>query len=204
MSRARTQVAIVGAGPAGLMLGRMLERLGVESVILEARDRAYCEARIRAGVLEQGTRDALIDAGVGERLQRDGIVHGGIYLQADEDRRHLPMQELTGRAVTIYGQTEVVKDLISARLQSAAPLVFGVDDLRIAADVAGDAPAIHYRHGGSDHELRCDFIAGCDGFHGPSRSVIPDDVLRVWQRDYPFAWLGVRADVVPSTDELIY
>ena len=205
----RTQVAIIGAGPAGLMLGRLLEREGIGSVILEARTREYCEARIRAGLLEQSTCDALIAAGVGERLQRDGMVHGGIYLQLDEQREHIPMRELTGRGVTIYGQTEVVKDLINARIETAAPLVFEAEDVRIDGidgidGIETGGPTVHYRNGGVEHELRADFIAGCDGFHGVSRQAIPADRLQIWLREYPFAWLGILAHVAPSTDELIY
>jgi p-hydroxybenzoate 3-monooxygenase len=203
MTVQRTQVAIIGAGPAGLLLGRLLERQGIEAVVLEARTREYCEARIRAGVLEQGTRDVLIEAGVGERLQREGIVHGGIYLQLDAQRTHIPMDELTGSAVTIYGQTEVVKDLFDARARSGGPLLFEAADVRIAGLESG-AASIHYSHGGAEHELHADFIAGCDGFHGVSRRSIPDGVQQLWLREYPFAWLGILAHVAPSTDELIY
>jgi p-hydroxybenzoate 3-monooxygenase len=199
----RTQVAIVGAGPAGLTLGRLLELQGIETVILEARDRAYCEARIRAGVLEQGSRDVLIEAGVGDRLRREGIVHGGIYLQLDQQRTHIPMDELTGRSVTIYGQTEVVKDLIEARLQSGATLLFEAEHVRLEG-LESDEPVVHYRHQGVEHQLRADFIAGCDGFHGVSRQSIPDGIQLQWGREYPFAWLGILARVAPSTDELIY
>jgi p-hydroxybenzoate 3-monooxygenase len=200
----RTQVAIIGAGPAGLTLGRLLERLGIESVILEARSRDYCEARVRAGVLEQGTRDVLVDAGVGDRLEREGMVHVGIYLQLDQHRAHIPMTELTGRSVTIYGQTEVVKDLIEARLAGGgAPLLFEVDDLQLD-ELTSDRPAVRYRHNGVEHSLSADFIAGCDGFHGVSRRSIPDGSQLYWEREYPFAWLGILADVPPSTDELIY
>ncbi|HEX3803917.1 MAG TPA: 4-hydroxybenzoate 3-monooxygenase [Solirubrobacteraceae bacterium] len=199
----RTQVAIIGAGPAGLTLGRLLERQGIEAVILEARSREYCEARVRAGVLEQGTRDALIVAGVGERLQREGIVHGGIYLQLDAERAHIPMHELSGRAVTIYGQTEVVKDLIAARIETGAPLLFEVENVRIDG-LDADRPVIRYRQAGVERELHADFVAGCDGFHGISRQTIPAGVQQIWQRDYPFAWLGILARVAPSTDELIY
>ena len=199
----RTQVAIIGAGPAGLMLGRLLERQGIESVILEARTREYCEARVRAGLLEQGTCDVLNAAGVGERLRREGLVHDGIYLQLDEQRVHIPMAELTGRSVTIYGQTEVVKDLIEARLESGAPLLFEAEDVRLER-LETTEPVVRYRHGGIEYELRADFIAGCDGFHGVSRQSIPEHVQQLWQRDYPFAWLGILAHVAPSTDELIY
>jgi p-hydroxybenzoate 3-monooxygenase len=200
----RTQVAIIGAGPAGLALGRLLEQQGIESVILEARTREYCEARIRAGVLEQGTRDTLIAAGVGDRLQNEGIVHGGIYLQSDQDRHRIPMHDLTGRSVTIYGQTELVKDLIAARVDKGAPLIFEAQDVRIAGLDDGQRPTLHYHHQAKQHTLKADFIAGCDGFHGVSRDAIPARVQHVWQHDYPFAWLGILATVAPSTDELIY
>jgi p-hydroxybenzoate 3-monooxygenase len=200
----RTQIAIIGAGPAGLALGRLLERQGIESVILESRTREYCEARVRAGVLEQGTRDVLIAAGVGDRLQAEGIVHGGIYLQSDQRRHHIPMDELTGRRVTVYGQTEVVKDLIAARVDNSAPLIFEAEDARIEGLDDDQTPTIRYRQAGQNHTLKADFIAGCDGFHGVSRETIPDGAQQVWQREYPFAWLGILAQVPPSTDELIY
>ncbi len=200
----RTQVAIIGAGPAGLLLAHLLHRHGVDSVVLEARSREYCEARIRAGVLEQGTRDVLIEAGVGARMEREGLIHGGIYLRFDGGSHHIPMTELTGgRAVTIYGQTEVVKDLIEARLASGAPLRFECLDVAPAGLESGE-PVVRYRHEGREHELRCDVVAGCDGFHGVCRQAIPPGVLELWQRDYPFAWLGILAAVPPSTDELIY
>jgi p-hydroxybenzoate 3-monooxygenase len=193
----RTQVAIVGAGPAGLMLGRLLEQAGIESVILEARSREYCEARIRAGVLEQGTVDLLRVSGVGGRMEREGLVHHGISLQFDGDRHRVPLSDLTGgRTIVIYGQTEVVKDLIAARIESGLPLSF-------------DTPVEHVdsqrgivRHGGG--ELACDVIAGCDGFHGVCRASIPAGALREFSREYPYAWLGILADVAPSIDELVY
>jgi p-hydroxybenzoate 3-monooxygenase len=201
----RTQVAIVGAGPAGLLLGRLLQRAGIEAVILEARDRAYVEARIRAGVLEQGTVDTLREAGVGERLDREGLRHGGIYLGFDGVRHHIPMEELTGgRAVTVYGQTEVVKDLIAARLADGLPLVFEAEDVSVHDFDSTDAtPVVRYRHDGATHELRADLIAGCDGFHGVCRASVADGVT-IWQREYPFAWLGILAEAAPATDELIY
>ena len=199
----RTQVAIIGAGPAGLTLGRLLELQGIDSVIIEARTRDHCEARQRAGLLEQGTCDVLLGAGVGDRLRSEGLVHGGIYLQLDQERAHIPMRELTGRSVTIYGQTEVVKDLIHARVGTGAPLLFEAEDVRLDG-IESDRPTVRYRHGGADRELRADFIAGCDGFHGVSRQSIPAETLQLWQRDYPFAWLGILAHVAPSTDELIY
>jgi p-hydroxybenzoate 3-monooxygenase len=200
----RTQVAIVGAGPAGLLLGHLLHRHGVETVILEARSREYCEARIRAGVLEQGTRDVLREAGLGERMEREGLVHGGIYLRFDGRSHHIPMSELTnGRAVTIYGQTEVVKDLIAARLETGHPLFFECDEVSVQG-LDTDAPLIRFVHDGHEQEVRCEIVAGCDGFHGVCRPTIPTGVLRAWEREYPFAWLGILADVAPSTDELIY
>ena len=198
----RTQVGIVGAGPAGLTLGRLLEVAGIESVILEQRSREYCEHRIRAGVLEQATADLLRGAGVGERLDREGFVHGGIYLQFDGERHHIPFEELTGRSIVIYGQTEVVKDLIAARVDSGLPLLFEADDVAVADIDRG--PRITFTHAGSADELDCDVIAGCDGFHGVSREAIPAGVLRTFEREYPYGWLGILADVAPSMDELVY
>src|SRR6476661_235391 len=196
----RTQVAIVGAGPAGLFLGHLLHRAGVDAVVLEARSREHVEGRIRAGVLEQGTTDALRDAGLGARLDREGLVHDGLRLTFDGEQHRIDLRALTGRAVTIYGQTEVVKDLIAARLDAGAALHFEVEDVRV--DLA--TPAVRYRHEGVEHELRCDAIAGCDGFHGVCRAAIPEAEVTTWERAYPFAWLGILADVAPSTDELIY
>jgi p-hydroxybenzoate 3-monooxygenase len=204
MTSERTQVAIIGAGPAGLLLGQLLDRHGVDSVVVEARSRAYCEARIRAGVLEQGTRDVLIETGVGDRLRREGLVHGGIHLRFDGESHHIPMDELTGgRCVTVYGQTEVVKDLIAARLESGAPLRFDCSEVAIEG-IETASPAVRYFCDGVAHELRADLVAGCDGFHGVCRQSIPDGELRIWERAYPFAWLGILADVAPSSEELIY
>ncbi len=199
----RTQVAIIGAGPAGLLLAHLLDRHGVDTVVLEARSRAYIEARIRAGVLEQGTTDVLRDAGLGERLDRQGLVHGGIHLRFAGESHHIPMTELTGRAVTIYGQTEVVRDLVAARLRSEAPLHFECDDVALDGMEAAE-PLVRYVHAGRPHELRCDFVAGCDGFHGICRPTIPSGRLTVSARAYPYAWLGVLADVAPSSEELVY
>jgi p-hydroxybenzoate 3-monooxygenase len=200
----RTQVAIVGAGPAGLLLGQLLHRQGIEAVIVEARSRDYVEARIRAGVLEQGTIEVLREAGVGERMDREGLPHGGIYINYEGSRHHIPMSELTGgRGVMIYGQTEVVKDLIAARLKDGEPLLFECSDVSVDG-ITGDEPIVRYTHDGVQHQLRCELIAGCDGFHGVCRTAIPEDVLTTWEREYPFAWLGILADVAPSTDELIY
>jgi p-hydroxybenzoate 3-monooxygenase len=193
----KTQVGIVGAGPAGLTLARLLELAGIETVVLEDRTRDYVEHRIRAGVLEQGTVELLRGAGVGSRLDREGIVHGGIHLQFDGERHHLPLAQLAGgRSIVIYGQTEVVKDLIAARLESGLPLRFEtpVESVDPARGVI--------RH--ADGELECDVIAGCDGFHGVCRLSVPDGVLEIFEREYPFGWLGILAEVAPSSDELVY
>jgi p-hydroxybenzoate 3-monooxygenase len=193
----RTQVGIVGAGPAGVTLARLLENAGVETVVLEARSREYCEARIRAGVLEQGTVDLLRDAGVGARMDREGIVHHGISLQFDGERHRVPLSDLTGgRSIVIYGQTEVVKDLFAARLESGLPTMFETPVEAI------DPERGIVRHAGG--ELECEFVAGCDGFHGVSRASIPAGVLREFEREYPYGWLGILADVAPSIDELVY
>jgi p-hydroxybenzoate 3-monooxygenase len=203
-SSSRTQVGIVGAGPAGLVLSHLLQREGIECVVLEDRTRDYVEHRIRAGVLEQGTVDLLRGAGVGERMDREGIEHGGIYLQFDGERHHVPLRELTGgRSIMIYGQTEVVKDLIAARLAAALPLFFEVSDVTVT-ELETDRPRIRFRREGADHELECDVVAGCDGFHGVCRRSIPDGVLQEFTREYPFGWLGILAEVAPSMDELVY
>jgi p-hydroxybenzoate 3-monooxygenase len=200
----RTQVGIVGAGPAGLTLARLLELEGIETVVLEDRTRDYVEHRIRAGVLEQRTADLLVGAGVGERLQREGIVHHGIHLQFDGERHRIPLSDLAGgRTIVIYGQTEVVKDLIAARVESGLPLLFEVDDVSVH-DLESDRPRIRFRHDGAEQELECGAIAGCDGFHGVCRPSIPDGVLSAYSREYPFGWLGILAQVAPSSDELVY
>ena len=200
----RTQVGIVGAGPAGLVLGRLLQLQGIDSVILEARDREYVEHRVRAGVLEQGTVDLLIEIGVGDRMVREGLVHHGIFLRFDRRDHHVSFDELTGgRGITIYGQQEVVKDLIAARVEAEAPLLFEVEDVTLA-DLDSDQPRIRFRHDGERRELRCDAIAGCDGFHGVCRDAVPEGALRFLTRDYPFGWFGVLAKAPPSTEELIY
>ena len=200
----RTQVGIVGAGPAGLVLARLLHLQGIESVVLENRSREYVEQRIRAGVLEQPTVDLLENAGVGERLRRDGIVHHGIELQFDGERHRIPLSDLTGgRSIVIYGQTEVVKDLIASRIDDGLPLHFEVDDVSVH-DLESERPRIRYRREGEHDELECDVIAGCDGFHGICRPSIPDGVLRTFEREYPFGWLGILAAVAPSSDELVY
>ena len=200
----RTQVGIVGAGPAGLTLARLLEVTGIESVVIENRDRDYVEHRIRAGVLEQGTVELLREAGVGARMDREGIVHHGIHLQFEGERHHVPLSELAdGRSIMIYGQTEVVKDLIAARLESGLPLLFEVDDVTVH-DLQTELPRIRFTHDGAAQELECDVIAGCDGFHGVCRPSIPSGILRTFEREYPFGWLGILAQVAPSIDELVY
>jgi p-hydroxybenzoate 3-monooxygenase len=203
----RTQVGIVGAGPAGLLLSHLLALRGVASVLIETRSRQYCEARQRAGVLEYGSVRLLREAGLAGRLDRQGIEHGGIYLQFDGQRRHLDFRDLTGgRTVTVYAQTEIVKDLIARRLADSGPdaIAFGVTDTEVA-DLDTDRPVLRYASAqGTRHEVTCDAIAGCDGFHGMCRPAFPAGVQTVVQRDYPYAWLGILADVPPSTDELIY
>jgi p-hydroxybenzoate 3-monooxygenase len=200
----RTQVGIVGAGPAGLTLARLLEAEGIESVVLENRSRGYVEQRIRAGVLEQGTVDLLTEAGVGDRLHREGLVHHGIELQFDGERHRIPLSDLTGgHTIVIYGQTEVVKDLIHARLETGGPLYFEAEDVSVH-DLTSERPRIRFRHDGGGHELECDLIAGCDGFHGVCRESIPEGVLTAFSREYPFGWLGILTAVAPSSGELVY
>ncbi len=204
MTTTRTQVGIVGAGPAGLTLARLLENAGIETVVLEARSREYVEARIRAGVLEQTTVDLLSDAGVGERMQREGLVHHGISLQFDGERHRVPLSDLAdGRAIVVYGQTEVVKDLVAARIASALPLLFEAEATGIE-EIESEHPRIRFTHEGEQHVLECDVVAGCDGFHGVARASIPAHVLQTFEREYPFGWLGILAAVAPSIDELVY
>jgi p-hydroxybenzoate 3-monooxygenase len=200
----RTQVGIVGAGPAGLVLSHLLQREGIECVVLEDRSREYVEKRVRAGVLEQGTVDLLTELGLADRLHREGLVHQGIELRFDGEGHRIPFEELAeGRAITIYGQQEVVKDLIAARLDAGGPLLFEVDNVTLHG-IDTDEPVIRFKHEGVEQELRCDAIAGCDGFHGVCRPSVPDGVLSFNELEYPFAWLGILAEVAPSTDELIY
>jgi p-hydroxybenzoate 3-monooxygenase len=199
----RTQVAIVGAGPAGLTLAWLLHNAGIESVVLESRSRRYVEERIRAGVLEQGTIDLLDAAGVGARMHREGIVHHGIYLQFAGERHRIPLSDLAdGRKIVIYGQTEVVKDLIEAHLEAGIDLRFEVADVSVH-DIETTHPHVRFAHEGVDFELEADAIIGADGFHGVCRPAIAEH-LRVFSREYPFAWLGILAAAPPSSDELVY
>jgi p-hydroxybenzoate 3-monooxygenase len=203
MPEKRTQVAIVGAGPAGLLLAQLLHRHGVRSVILEARDRAYVEARIRAGVLEQGTVDLLHQLGAGDRLAREALVHDSFELRVDGQRHIIGVQELAGVPMTVYGQQEVVKDLIALRTEQHEPLLFDARVVRID-DVTTDRPSVVYEHAGRTHTLLADAVVAADGFHGVGRPTIPGSVLRSYQREFPYAWLGVMAQVAPSSDHVIY
>ena len=204
MRKIRTQVGIVGAGPAGLLLSHLLHLEGIESVVVENRSRDYVEHRVRAGVLEQGSVDLLNQAGVGERLRREGLVHRGIELRFGGAGHRIDFPELTGgRSITVYGQQEVVKDLIAARLAAGGQLLFEVTDVAVR-EIASSMPRISFRNTGDDVELDCAVIAGCDGFHGICRQALPTDLLNVFERAYPFAWLGILAAAPPTHDELIY
>ena len=200
----RSQVGIVGAGPAGLMLSHLLHLEGIESVVLEYRSRDYIENRIRAGVLEQNTVDMLTDSGVGDRMKKEGMVHHGIELRFGGQGHRIDMHELTsGRAITVYGQHEVVKDLIATRLDAGGQILFEAEAVSVH-DLDTSTPRIRFQKDGEDQELTCDVIAGCDGFHGVCRPSIPEGVLTVYERKYPFAWLGILAETPPSSEELIY
>jgi p-hydroxybenzoate 3-monooxygenase len=198
----RTQVGIVGAGPAGLMLAMLLHREGIDCVVLEARDRAYVEKRVRAGLLEQNTVDLMHELGVGERLDREGLQHNGIYLRYRGENHYVDMAGLTGRHITIYGQQEVVKDLTNALLEKGVPVHFEVGNVALH-DLESNRPRITYEHAGHNHELTCDAIAGCDGFHGVSRPTIAEHLIE-YDYVYRFGWLGILAEAQPATDELVY
>jgi len=184
----RTQVAIVGAGPAGLTLAHLLSRRGIDSVILEARSRGYVEHRVRAGVLEHGTADLMVELGLGRRMRSEGMVHRGIELRFDGVSHRIDLAGLTGRSITVYGQQELVKDLIAARVESGAPLHFDVGEVGIEG-IESDAPLVHYTREGRRERIECDFVAGCDGFHGVSRITLAPGTLRIYERSLPFAWL---------------
>ncbi|MBE9603502.1 4-hydroxybenzoate 3-monooxygenase [Acetobacteraceae bacterium H6797] len=202
--RQRTQVAIIGAGPAGLLLSQLLSKAGIDCTLLERKDRAYVEGRIRAGVLEQGTVDLLREAGVAARLDAEGLPHDGFRLALDGESFRVDMRHLTGgKSVTVYGQTEVTKDLIEAHVARGAALVFEAEEVALH-EIDGKAPYVTYEKDGQAHRLDCDFIAGCDGYHGIARRSIPAEVLKSFERVYPFGWLGILADVPPCDHELIY
>jgi p-hydroxybenzoate 3-monooxygenase len=199
----RTQVGIIGAGPAGLVLSHLLHLQGIESVVLENHSRQYCEERVRAGVLEQGTVDLLCETGVGERLKKEGLVHNGIQLRFVGESHHIDFPELTGgKTITIYGQSEVFKDLTSARLAASGQVYFEVEDVSVR-DLEGPNPKIKFRKDGKQEELICDFIGGCDGFHGICRPAIAN-TLTTYEREYPFGWLGILAEAPPAADEIVY
>ena len=202
--KTKTQVGIIGAGPSGLLLSHLLHLENIDSVILEARDRKYVEERVRAGVLEQGTVDLLCETGLGERLQREGLVHHGIELRFDGHGHRIALSDLSGgRSIWIYGQQEVVKDIIDTRLAAGGEIHFEADNVNLSG-IDSTQPVLTYRRDNQDHAMTCDFIAGCDGFHGVSRDSIPAGVLRTYHHEYPFGWLGILAAVAPSTEELIY
>ena len=199
----RTQVVIVGAGPAGLLLGQLLQRASIDAIVLERRSADYVLGRIRAGVLEQGTVQVLEHAGVADRLHAEGIRHDGVEIGFRGRRHRIALHALAGRSVTVYGQTEITRDLMEARAASGAPSVYEAQDVALH-DITSGAPRVTYLHEGELHEISCDFVAGCDGYHGICRSSIPADKLATYERVYPFGWLGVLADVPPPWNELIY
>jgi p-hydroxybenzoate 3-monooxygenase len=200
----RTQVGIVGAGPAGLLLSQMLHLKGIDSVIVENRRRDYVIERVRAGVLEQGTVDLMTELGVGERLRREGMAHQGLYLSFGGARHRIHLAELTGgKTITVYGQNELVKDLLEARAATGRPVYFEVEHVAIHG-FDSHRPKITFEKDGSEQEIECDFIAGCDGFHGICRSSIPETGIKCYEREYPFAWLGILAEAAPSSEELVY
>jgi p-hydroxybenzoate 3-monooxygenase len=200
---ARTQVAIIGAGPSGLLLSQMLHLRGVDSVVLERQSREHVAGRIRAGVLEQGTVELLTQANAGERMLNERLVHEGFGLGFGQEILRVDLKGLTGGSVSIYGQTEVTKDLMDARAAAGAKILFEASDVSVAG-FDGEHPTVSYVHGGRTHELACDFIAGCDGYHGVCRRSVPQQAMQSFERIYPFGWLGILAEVPPATDEIIY
>ena len=199
----RTQVGIVGGGPSGLLLARLLGLAKIETVVLERRTPEYLRARVRAGLLEQGTVDLLTAAGVGDRLARERLIHQGLELAFDGRRHRIDLEALAGKVVTIYGQAEIQKDLMDAHAAMGSDVVYEAEDVSLHG-LGGDTPSLRYHKGGRVHEIACDFIAGCDGFHGVSRQAIPQEVIRIYERVYPFAWLGMLSDTRPANHELIY
>lgn len=201
--KTRTQVGIVGAGPSGLLLAQLLHRAGIESVVLERQSRDYVLSRIRAGVLEQGTVALLEQAGVGERVHREGLPHDGVLLQFDSRLHRIDFRNLVGKSVTVYGQTEVTRDLMNARDAVGGMSIYEAQDVALV-DYGSDRPRITYRKDGAAHELECDYIAGCDGFHGVCRASVPADRIQLFERVYPFGWLGILSRTRPLDHELIY
>ena len=199
----RTQVAIVGAGPAGLLLGQILHKRGIESIIIERHTGEHVLSRIRAGVIEQVAVELLDEAGVSARMYRDGLVHEGTQICVEGVRHRIDLKELTGKTVMIYGQTEITKDLMDARAGAGVPTVYAAYDVSLH-DIFGDKPRVTYRVHGNFHEVECDFIAGCDGFHGISRKSVPLGAMKTYERVYPFGWLGVLSETPPVSQELIY
>ncbi|MFN3387892.1 MAG: FAD-dependent monooxygenase, partial [Allosphingosinicella sp.] len=199
----RTQVAIIGSGPAGLLLGHMLRQAGIDAVILERQTRAHVEGRIRAGVLERTTTDLMDELGLGARMHREGLIERGFNMADGERLIRIALDDLVGRQVVVYGQTEVTKDLIDAAPERGLEIVWEAGDVALH-DLESDAPFVTFRKDGAERRLACDFVAGCDGYHGPSRRSIPAAVAREFERAYPFGWLGILADVPPCSDELIY
>jgi p-hydroxybenzoate 3-monooxygenase len=199
----RTQVGIIGAGPAGLLLSHLLHLQGIDSVVLESRSREQIESTIRAGVLEQGTADLLTETGVGERMKAQGALHHGFELAFEGKRRRLDLTGLTGKSITVYAQHEVIKDLVAARIAAQGALHFDVSEVSLH-DIESSKPSIRYRHQGEARELHCDFVIGCDGSQGVSRNSIPEALRRDYQRVYPFAWFGILVEAPPTSDELIY
>jgi p-hydroxybenzoate 3-monooxygenase len=199
----RRQVGIIGAGPAGLILSHLLQRQGIDSILIEKYSQEHVQERVRAGVLEHGTVEMLVELGLGERLKGEGLIHYGIELSFLGRRHRIDFKELTGRGITVYGQNEVVKDLTKARIEKGGEIVFEAENVTIH-DAQTDRPSIRYRKNGNNVQVDCDFIAGCDGFHGICRPNIPTEFLTVYERMYPFAWLGILAEAPPSSHELIY
>jgi p-hydroxybenzoate 3-monooxygenase len=199
----RTQVVIIGAGPSGLLLGQLLSKHGIANIVLEQRSPEYVLSRIRAGVIETWSADLLDQAGIGARMRREGLAHQGIEICFDGNRHRIDFRELVGKSVIIYGQTEITRDLMNGRNETGGPIVYGASDVSLAQSNAGPC-TVGYRHGGEQREIQCDFIAGCDGFHGVSRKSIPERVLKCYERVYPFGWLGILVDQPPVSPELIY
>ncbi len=203
LTSTRTQVGIVGGGPSGLLLARLLGLAGIDCVVLEKRDPEYLRARVRAGLLEQGTVDLLTQAGVGDRLARERLIHEGVELAFDGRRHRIDLKALSGKVVTIYGQAEIQKDLMAAHEAAGTPVVYEAEDVSLHG-LLSERPRLRYHKAGNTQEIECDFIAGCDGFHGVSRQAVPQEVIRIYERVYPFGWLGILSDTRPVNHELIY